>query len=61
MCGRLGIGRIKESDHRYRLLLRARRQRPSDRAAESSDEFAPSKANGHLALLCWQKIARPSL
>jgi hypothetical protein len=32
-------------------LLRARRQRPSSRAAESGDELAPSKANAHLALL----------
>jgi hypothetical protein len=34
-------------------LLRPRRERPSDRrAAESSDKFAPSKANGHLPLPC---------
>jgi hypothetical protein len=33
-------------------LLRARRERPRRRAAERSDEFAPSKANGHLALPC---------
>jgi hypothetical protein len=31
-------------------LLRARRERPSRRAAERSDELAPSKANLHLAL-----------
>jgi hypothetical protein len=34
-------------------LLRAHRERPSDRrAAEERDEVAPSKANAHLALLC---------
>jgi hypothetical protein len=33
--------------------LRARRERPrGSRAAERSDEFAPSKANAHLALPC---------
>jgi hypothetical protein len=42
-------------------LLRAHSKRPSRRAAEPGDELAPSKANAHLALLCWQKIARPSL
>ena len=31
-------------------LLRARRERPRRRAAESSDNFAPLKANAHLAL-----------
>jgi hypothetical protein len=31
-------------------LLRARRERPSRRTAERSDEFAPSKANAHLPL-----------
>jgi hypothetical protein len=31
-------------------LLRARRERPSHRAAESGDELAPSKANAHQAL-----------
>jgi hypothetical protein len=35
-------------------LLRVRRERPSRRAAQRSDEFAPSKANAHLALLCLQ-------
>jgi hypothetical protein len=35
-----------------RRLSRPRRKRPSGRAAECSDEFAPSKANAHLALLC---------
>jgi hypothetical protein len=33
-------------------LLRPRRERPRCCAAESSNEFAPSKANAHLALLC---------
>jgi hypothetical protein len=31
-------------------LLPARRERPNRRAAEPSDEFAPSKANAHLPL-----------
>jgi hypothetical protein len=30
----------KKSDHRHRRLLRARRQRPRRRAAESQDELA---------------------
>ena len=33
-------------------LLRPRRERPNRRAAECSDEFAPSKAEPHLALPC---------
>src|SRR5262249_48856779 len=33
-------------------LLRARRERPRRRAAEGSNEFAPSKAKPHLALPC---------
>jgi hypothetical protein len=33
-------------------LLRARRERRCRSAAEESDEFAPSKASAHLALLC---------
>jgi hypothetical protein len=37
-------------------LLRGRRERPSDRAAECSDEFAPSKANPHLPLLCEEAL-----
>jgi hypothetical protein len=41
-----------------RALLRMRRERQACRAAESGDEFAPSKANAHLALLCSQKIAQ---
>jgi hypothetical protein len=41
-------------------LLRPRRERQCcDRAAEPSDEFAPSKANAHLALRAYEKkIAR---
>jgi hypothetical protein len=45
-------------------LLRARRERPRHRAAESSDEFAPSKANAHLPLPSpWDaiRIARPGV
>jgi len=35
------------------------RERPSgDRAAEPGDEFAPSKANPHLALLCGGVLSR---
>src|SRR5262249_42442502 len=34
------------------VLLRGRRERPRRRAAERSDEFAPSKANRHPALPC---------
>jgi hypothetical protein len=33
-------------------LLRPRRERPCRRAAECGHEFAPSKANAHLALPC---------
>ena len=33
-----------------RALLRPRRERPSRRAAEPSDEFAPSKPNAHVPL-----------
>jgi hypothetical protein len=56
------VFRHEHADAPHRLaLLRARRERPCRRAAESGDEFAPSKANAHLALLCWQKIAQPSL
>jgi hypothetical protein len=32
-------------------LLRTRRERPSSRAAERSDEFAPSKPNAHVPIL----------
>ena len=37
------------------------RERPRCRAAERSDEFAPSKANAHLPLLCLRekKLAQP--
>jgi hypothetical protein len=38
--------------------LRARRERPRRRAAEPSDEFAPSKANAHLALPCEGTLSR---
>jgi hypothetical protein len=41
-------------------LLCARRERPSRRAAESSDEFAPSKANAHLPLLCRETYEQTS-
>jgi hypothetical protein len=44
-----------QPDHGQRPLLRPRRERPSrSRAAESSDEFAPSKANAHLALRAYK-------
>ena len=43
--------------------LRPCRERPNRRAAENSDELAPSKANAHLPLLCQStlsgRIARP--
>src|SRR5262245_34164301 len=32
--------RVQEPDHRHRRLLRARRERPSHRAAEQRDELA---------------------
>jgi hypothetical protein len=41
---------VEESDHRHSRLLRVRRQRPCRRAAESGDEFAPSKPKPHLPL-----------
>jgi hypothetical protein len=37
-------------------LLRPRREWPCGRAAEHSDEFAPSKANLHLPLLCEEAL-----
>jgi hypothetical protein len=37
-------------------LLRPRRERPCCRAAERSDEFAPSKANAHQPLPCEEPI-----
>jgi hypothetical protein len=45
-------------------LLRPRHERPRRRATEHSDEFAPSKANAHLTLLCERtaiggRIAQP--
>jgi hypothetical protein len=42
--------RRERDDHRQRRLLRAHCKRPSGRAAECEDEFAPSKANAHLGL-----------
>jgi hypothetical protein len=38
----VGRAAANESDHRHRRLLRARRERPRDRAAEQGDELAPS-------------------
>jgi hypothetical protein len=49
----LGIVFVAPHEHAdvpYAALLRVRRQRPRRRAAAPSDEFAPSKANAHLAL-----------
>ena len=51
---------------RHRRLLRPRRERPCRRAAERSDEFAPSKAKPHLPLPCRgvlsnQDITAPAL
>jgi hypothetical protein len=41
--------RAEEPDHRHLWLLRAHCERPRRcRAAEPSDEVAPSKANAHL-------------
>ena len=40
--GRLRRAGQEKSDHRYRRLLRARRERPCRRAAEKGDELAPS-------------------
>jgi hypothetical protein len=54
----------KHPNHRQPIApLRTCDTGPSRRAAESGDEFAPSKANAHLALLCLRgkKIARSSL
>src|SRR6516225_9014788 len=44
------------SDHRERRL-RARRERPRNRRAATSDEFAPSKANAHLPLPCERALS----
>jgi hypothetical protein len=41
---------------RTRLPCCARRERPNRRAAEPSDEFAPSQKNAHLALPASQWI-----
>jgi len=57
---RIGCGRAarQPTDHWCRLLLRRRGQRPCRRAAESSDEFTPSKANPHLAVPCEGALSR---
>jgi hypothetical protein len=48
--GIIFIIRHEHADAPYALaLLGACRERPCRRAAEPSDEFAPSKANAHLA------------
>ena len=39
---RAGRRAVQEPDHRHRLLLRPRRQRPCRRACKSRDELAPS-------------------
>jgi hypothetical protein len=59
-CGEVGLSlgivfvvRHEHADAAYAVaLLRAHSEWPYSRAADSSDEFAPSKANAHLALLC---------
>jgi hypothetical protein len=38
---------VEKSDHRHRLLLRARRQRPCRRAAEERDKVAPLLIGSH--------------
>jgi hypothetical protein len=58
------VERHEQADATHAVaLLRARKDRPSDRTAEECDELAPSKA--HLLLLCWEpcekKIARAKL
>src|SRR6516162_3610661 len=45
-----GRSAMQISDPRHYRLLRARRERPRRRAAESGDEIAPSKVNAHLPL-----------
>src|SRR6516225_6348032 len=52
-----GIPGTEPAYHRHRPLLRASGNWPSRRAALSGDEFAPSKANVHLALLCRELYA----
>jgi hypothetical protein len=47
-CARFRKTKVEMSDHWHRPLLRPRCDRPSRRAAESGDEFAPSKAKPHL-------------
>jgi hypothetical protein len=47
------VARHEHADAPYAVaLLRARRERPRRRAAESSDDFAPSKPNAHVPLPC---------
>jgi hypothetical protein len=41
---------MQKTDHRHRPLLRARRERPSCRAAEQRDELAP------LQLIEWHSV-----
>ena len=53
VCGRCA----QEGDHGQRPLLRARRERPCRRAAESGNEFAPS--NAHLPLPCGVRAREP--
>jgi hypothetical protein len=43
---------IEEPDHRHRLLLRARRNRPRHRAAKKRNEIAPPQA-GHATTSQW--------
>src|SRR6516162_5921346 len=52
ICAPFGRTGIENPNWWYRRLLRTRRERPRRRAAESSDEIAPSKKNAHLALPC---------
>jgi hypothetical protein len=48
-------------DHRHRALLRACGKWPNRRAAESGDEFAPSKVNPHLPLPCQETLLRQNI
>jgi hypothetical protein len=57
----LGIAFVERHEHvdapHALALLRARRERPCDRrAAEPSDEFAPSKANAHLPSIAREPV-----
>jgi hypothetical protein len=54
------VVRQEHTDAAYAVaLLRPRRERPRHRAAEPSDEFAPSKANAHLALPWPRRLGKP--